>query len=644
MLVDIRVAGDGYKLTVDAEQLGTVESESTYQFNESGRLADVIQTIEMGRCKLDHLRDVGSELYDSVFTGKTLELFESFRQATSTDDLALIRLRLPRALEQLPWEALYNEQYSGFVGTHPSYCIAREPLGETTPGQIHPAKQPPLTMLAVIPEGSGLNVEQEWHNLQQICEKHSGVLRAERIDGRVTPERLGARLEQKAYDIVHFIGHGEVSGSDSFTIRLNDPRDGEELWMDAETFASLFYLHPPRLAVLNCCLGAAASPKRSLTGMSPALVRSGVTAVVAMRYEIPDDVAAEFTNSFYRELLGGKKPGRVDSAVSCARQLIYRNKVDSTLRGFITPVLYLKHGNEHLFDLPDLYETEAEDKEEITVSVEVPETLRMCIEKLRRRDCIVVVGPGSLSSSPVTRSGKQAPTMRELAVRLATECNYPWAAESSSEKNTQDWINDLLLPWVCQHYQKVKRRYALIGSIEEAYNGVDPPAIFRLLTRLGIPGIVYTHFDGLIEKAFLERNTPVQTIAAVDQRFESDSGGTILLCPKGLIRLKDSLVLTEEDNERLYDRITQLSPVLRDRMRGQVGRSAVFVGVSPRDQLVRRIAGQLLEAGDSRTQGPTFFVSGYQSTGDDAYWGKYDVRWISCDIDAFTNLLRRELQ
>ena len=66
-------------------------------------------------------------------------------------------------------------------------------------------------MLVVIPEGSGLNVEQEWHNLEQICERYPQNVKAERIGGRVTPERLGTRLEEKAYNIVHFIGHGEVA-------------------------------------------------------------------------------------------------------------------------------------------------------------------------------------------------------------------------------------------------------------------------------------------------------------------------------------------------------------------------------------------------------------------------------------------------
>ncbi len=648
ILVDVGADGEAYKLTVDAGKLGRFEADSPYQFNEYGRLNEVLRGIEIGRCKLDDFRDIGSELYDSVFSGKTSKLLKELYSSIATDEIALLRLSLPRELQQLPWEALYNEQYSGFVSTHPNYCIVRETLDaepyEGIPLKQMPITQLPLRMLVVIPEGSGLNVEQEWHNLQHVCDRYPKNIKPERLDGRVTPERLAAQLQRKVFNIVHFIGHGEVTGEDTFTIRMNDPRRRDELWMDAETFASLFYAHPPQLVVLNCCLGAAASPKRTLTGIAPALLRSGVPAVVAMRYEIADDIATEFTSKFYSELLGGNRPGRVDSAISCARQLIYQNKNEGTVRGFITPVLYLKRAQRHLFDIARASEVEDKEHSDGSVTEAIPEALQMCLEKLRLRDCVVIVGPGILCSGLLVRSGKQPPTVRELAERLAVECSYPWSSEYNNGKNTHEWLAGLLLPWVCQHYQKVKRRYALIKAIEDAYTGVDPPPVFKALARLGVPGIIYPHFDGLMEKAFLERNTPVQTIAAVDQRFESDIGGTVLICAKGTLRLKDSLVLTEEDHEKLHDRIAQLSPVLRDRMRGQVGRSVLFVGVSPRDELVRRIAAQVLEAGDNRTQGPTFFICGYQSTGDDAYWGKYDVRWISYDIDQLAEVIRRELQ
>src|SRR6185369_3486057 len=106
-----------------------------------------------------------------------------------------------------------------------------------------------------------------------------------------------------------------------------------------------------RLAVLNCCLGDFPSPKRNLSGLGPLLMQAGVPAVVAMRYEIPDTVAIRFSKVFYRALLDPKEPGRVDLAMEQARQSLFLNGRDGSLRGFITPVLHLAGGCEHLFHL-----------------------------------------------------------------------------------------------------------------------------------------------------------------------------------------------------------------------------------------------------------------------------------------------------
>ena len=647
ILVDIRAPGaqsaetatTGFTLTLTT---GTESVKGTFDCELNGRLADVLQKVDLGRCNLDDIRDIGSELYSGMFSSKAeKEAFSSVRRSVAGDDVALVRLSLPNEFLQLPWEGLYDETFGAFIGTHPNYCIVREPSGdEGAKDEVGGFSRRPLSMLVVIPDGSGLNVEQEWHNIEQICEQFPQNIKPERFGGRVTPDLLGNRLENANYNIVHFIGHGEVVGDDSFTIRLNDPSGGEEFWMPGETFASLFFRRSPQLVILNCCLSAAASPQRTLSGIAPALLRAGVLGVVAMRYEIPDQVAAEFAGSFYHELLGGRTPGWVDSAVSRARQAIYRNATSSTTRGFITPVLYLKKGREHLFDIPVTQEKPARLSTSTHVEKKLPENLDACMERLQKRECVAVLGPGVLSSSVLTRSGKKPPSMCELAERLARECGYPWEQEFAVKSCTEDWHAGLLLPWVCQHYQRIQKRYALIRSLDEAYTGAETPPLFRSLTRLGMPGIVYTNFDGLVEKAFQESNIPVQTVAAVDQRFESDGTPTVLMCPRGLLRFKDSLILTEEDHEKLYERVARWDPVLRDRMRGQVGRSTLFLGVSPRDELVRRIAGQLLAAGEDRMQGPTFFFCNYHSIGDDAYWSKYDVRWINYDIHDFSEILR----
>jgi hypothetical protein len=59
----------------------------------------------------------------------------------------------------------------------------------------------------------------------------------------------------------------------------------------------------------------------------------------------------------------------------------------------------------------------------------------------------------------------------------------------------------------------------------------------------------------------------------------------------------------------------------------QMGRSFLFLGVSPRDQLARRLS-CLLETGEASMQGPCFFVSREATEVDTAYWRSFNVLWI----------------
>ncbi len=96
--------------------------------------------------------------------------------------------------------------------------------------------------------------------------------------------------------------------------------------------------------MLNCCYGATASARRSLSGLGPFLLRAGVPAVVAMRYEIPDAAAIRFSEKLYQGLLHGRYPGRVDLAVESARESIHRNQTEDAARNSISFCEISSHG------------------------------------------------------------------------------------------------------------------------------------------------------------------------------------------------------------------------------------------------------------------------------------------------------------
>ena len=103
----------------------------------------------------------------------------------------------------------------------------------------------------------------------------------------------------------------------------------------------------PRLVLLNSCAGAAMGDTDLFSGTATALVRGGVSAVAAMQYEISDLAAIAFSRGFYGALARGRA---VDDAVSSGRAAIL-GLSGQTLE-WVTPVLYLRGRDSHLFTVP----------------------------------------------------------------------------------------------------------------------------------------------------------------------------------------------------------------------------------------------------------------------------------------------------
>jgi len=456
----------------------------------------------------------------------------------------------------------------------------------------------------------------------------------ERVQGRVTADALGEELE-KGWDIFHFIGHGGLDDQERVTLRLNRPGpDQGDVWLDAETFGLLFRARPPRLVVLNSCLGAAQSAG-SLSGAAPFLLRAGVPAVVAMRYEIYDPDALTFTPAFYRELL--IESGRIDRALQRARLLIKLKPHDESKRGFITPVLYLVAGHEQLHE-PARAARAVRATPAVpppAPSVQLPGQL---ITALAEGRVVPVVGPGVLRAG-VRRGNAVVPAAagpRELADILRERFEYPDAVDfEASDRAT--WTADWLLQRVCQHCAFVHGGiFKIVEAIEDTYRSVTPPSAFAQLASWKVPGMVYTFFDGLLARAIQDANRAFQVINSLSDQVQADEQHPLLVHLRGTISDTSSLVLTEREHEELAARMDRLSGAVAGLATRRPGRSILFVGVNPRDDILRRFVRVLM--GDEtrrRLQGPSYFASATHSPVDDAYWSQYGVQWIQASLVDF---------
>lgn len=602
------------------------------------------EAIEENNCSKEVLREVGSQLWSALMAGEVGELFETLRQENGRDVRYAFRLRLEdpggsEEVELMPWEALYEENPRGgakFLANHPGFVIVRTPFGRAPSPPAPPLAPPlrPLRVLVVVPEGSGLgNVEREWKNVEAALAQAGMPVAVERLAGGVTPARLREKLRSQDWDVFHFIGHGRADRGRT-EIRINS-EEGEEFWMDGGDLADLFQGTGLRLAVLNCCLGATPVKGRRLTGMGPAFLNAGAPAVVAMRYEIGDREANDFAKELYRELFLGREPGRVDLAVESARESLYINQPEDVGRPFITPVLFLA-GDPRIFDLGDRPAART-----ATVPVVAPAATRMAlpdrlVQAFSAGRLVPVIGPRVLTAGAV-RSGLPIADAGEVARSLARRFSYPRMEDFTACETIGDWMDSFLLQWVCQRFCDQRREIA--KAVDEMYRGVAPPALLLHIAGWNVPGAFYLHFDGLLEEAFASGNRKVRVVDGV-RRPVSQGDQPLLVHVKGNFRDWSSLVLTEDEHNRLWDDVGSMDQDVLNLVRGYSGqssRSLFFLGANPRDPLVKRLFSKLAEnwAG-AHQEGSVFFLCGAGEKGD-PYWDQFKVQWIEADVEDVVN-------
>ena len=452
------------------------------------------------------------------------------------------------------------------------------------------------------------------------------------LEGQVTGDLLRERLRERKWDVVHFAGHAKTNDRGEVLVRLNSTEGPDrEHWMEAEVFATLFNGSGVRLVVMNCCRAASVYGNRGVSGLGPFLLRKGIPAVVAMRYSLPDPTALRFADEFYRVLFGGSEPGRVDQALEKARVVIYQNQTDRTVRDFVTPVLYLAAEHERVFvlDQPSLPVVKLLPSPAASEPQKLPEDL---VAALLEGRCLPILGPGLLSAWAV-RDGSPPLGFRDLALQLAQESSYHSGKMFEIASEFGPWIDSLLFQWVCQHFRSQKRiRFKLFNTIQQSFCTHKPTPLFRALAAWNTPGYICTYFDGLLQQALQETLRPVQVINSLRSKVAPEPGVTLLVHLRGHWSDPNSLVLTEEQHNDLFDCLVELPTCLAKLVRGSNGRSPLFLGLDPRDPLVRRLVSKLIPEQHRATVGPVYFACVDPSDDDKAYWSDFETEWLDAPL------------
>lgn len=344
-------------------------------------------------CEKDDLELLGRHLYHILFDGLTtldgakttktlgerfIETYGQFetdfnatrRQTGSDPDFRFrVTLIFEEGMDELagyPWEFLYVPRPSntGFflAGEKAELILTRFVPKLGTPQSKTPDEQ--LIILIAWSQPKELGPVDESDTviaIEKLAEDIEKELKQKNIEvipfPQATHKKLELMIETKKPHIVHFIGHGQVregkakialtKTEDQLTLekakivaegRRGEPDEAD--WVDSDSIRALFIKEPPRLVFLHACNSAKAPDSlKVFKSVAEQVLRANVPFVVAMQYEISNEDATSFAQTFYEKLGEGMS---IDEAVKDGRNELGKKSPAWGHPRFGTPVVYLQ--------------------------------------------------------------------------------------------------------------------------------------------------------------------------------------------------------------------------------------------------------------------------------------------------------------
>ena len=321
-----------------------------------------LDRLEAKKIFVDDLIPLGQQLMDRLLPdGDLRALFVNAVKTAGPDQGVRLRLVIQdTGLAQLPWEYSYLKIQAGaedrthFLVIHPKISLVRHtPINAPLPDLAF-SDPKDLRLLAVManpasPDFRELDLDTE----ERVIEKALGdfnvdgaVIHWQPVRTDVTPAGLSQALLDKP-QLFHFSGHGQFKPLDDFAslVLLKDDGSKEPELVPAADIARKLQTAGVRLAYLGACESGRQRGLTPWTGIAPALAAAGIPAVVAMQYELLDDMAILFAQAFYTSLGAGLS---VDEAVTVGRLAVLDKSSDKGVEWGV-PTLYLRSPDGVLF-------------------------------------------------------------------------------------------------------------------------------------------------------------------------------------------------------------------------------------------------------------------------------------------------------
>ncbi|HEX9942244.1 MAG TPA: tetratricopeptide repeat protein [Thermoanaerobaculia bacterium] len=344
------------------------------------------------------LPELGKALFDAVFQGPALRLFQRFQDRQDSTRLLTVSAEHPEILA-LPWELLHDSARGGvylFLET-PRISIRRRLAGATggrPPFRVEPKERLHLLFVVSRPEGAGfLDPRADPKAVLDAVEEHAPgrvtweFLRPATLDALV--ERLEDR-EKPPVDVLHFDGHGVfdrrgglpeafarerhrrfsraeeilrapavgAASAPNTGYLLFETAEGEVDFVAAQRLGENLHRHKVALVILSACQSAALGEgtegdegdpaERAMGSVAARLTAAGLPAVLAMTHTVLVPTTRALFGELYEELARHRGVGE---ALDNGRRYLYNNpekyevqrgpeRVWLSLQDWFVPALY----------------------------------------------------------------------------------------------------------------------------------------------------------------------------------------------------------------------------------------------------------------------------------------------------------------
>lgn len=357
--LELALAGDGqggYQVTVRSgagDRTGRFDLDPWPVLKQRPQLqSTVLASAVSSRGALSEVerpvREVGEALFNALFDEGVYAAYQACCAVATergTQLRVVLRTQTPE-LAALPWEMLYDPEAG-------AYLCQREPLVRhvSVPSVTRPLRvSPPLRILGVVAaprDRARLDVEGEKQRLSTALAPLGSRVELRWVDGGRWAD-VQEELVAGSWHVLHFVGHGGFDREGGGGILALEDDEGNTDIVGAERFSDLLTLQSPplQLVVLNSCAGGHSAAQDLFSSTAATLIRTGVSAVVAMQFAVSDPAAKAFAAGFYQAIAHNHS---IAEAVRVGRIGI-RGTSEETLE-WITPVLYLRGDDAPLFDV-----------------------------------------------------------------------------------------------------------------------------------------------------------------------------------------------------------------------------------------------------------------------------------------------------